>query len=373
MSCKHSPEDHIARLSHRPPHALNAMIRINDPAKLSTINRDSTSSSLGSLDILPPELLQHTLRMLDFRSLSHLSRVSLHGNEVVRSLNIYRALMKHAPKVLTALGHTGLITLHSANVIYDALCSEPCVSCLQYGAFLFLPTCQRCCYECLHRNQSLWVVEIRLAKKAFDLTAAQAKQLLTIRSIPGVYGIGRHSRRRQMKLTTVRAAKELGLAIHGSSEILADSLAAKRKQLKIKEYHILRHMQAALLDPPLLDLSWALSEWNMASDHYCGMASILFPSLTPGKGIEGGLWCLGCEQDFVDYRVNKLPPEVIARSPHSSDPFFGFMAMERRAWSTAGFLEHITHCHGAQKLDAKYERKRMIEEDKTIAREEHFV
>jgi hypothetical protein len=77
MSCELPPDQRISRLSHQPPHILNGMISISEPAKPSTIDRDSSSSSMGRLDILPPELLQHTLRMLDFRSLSRLSRVSL--------------------------------------------------------------------------------------------------------------------------------------------------------------------------------------------------------------------------------------------------------------------------------------------------------
>jgi hypothetical protein len=171
MSCEQpSPDQRSSQLHHRPSYILNGMISIPEPAKPSAIERDPSSSSIGLLDILPVELLQYTLHMLDFRSLSHLSRASLHGNEVVRSLPAYRNLMEHAPHTLAALGHTRLITLHSANVLYRTLLSEQCISCGEYGAFLFIPTCERCCYECLCSNQSLWVIPTTLARKCFGFT-----------------------------------------------------------------------------------------------------------------------------------------------------------------------------------------------------------
>jgi len=247
MSCEQpSPDQRISGLSYRPSYILNGMISIPEPAKPSAIERDPNSSSIGLLDILPVELLQYTLHMLDFRSLSHLSRVSLQGNEVVRSLPAYRNLMKNAPHALAALGHTSLISLHSANALYGTLLSEQCISCGEYGAFLFLPTCERCCYECLCSNQSLWVIPTTLAKKCFDLTPSQLKLLPITRSIPGVYFVGhRISRQRQLKLTSVKAAKELGIKIHGSTENMAEALTPRRSGgITEKEYYTFRGSKA---------------------------------------------------------------------------------------------------------------------------------
>jgi hypothetical protein len=265
--------------------------------------------------------------------------------------------MQHAPRVLAALGQTGLISLHSADTLYGALLSEPCVSCREYGAFLFLPTCERCCYECLCRNQSLWVISTTHARKCFDLTSAQAKQLPSMRSIPGRYFVGHQiSRRRQMKLTSVRAAKELGIVIHGSVENMAEALAAKRTRLTIKEYHIFRHLQDAPLRPPLRDLSRLPSEQNVPNDDYCSMASILFPSLSRDNPLESGLWCRGYDEAFENYRWGQLAPVVISHLACNGNVFRVLLGTQRRAWSTAGFLEHVTHCYGVRKLDSSLER-----------------
>jgi hypothetical protein len=316
--------------------------------------RNPSSASIGLLNILPVELLQFTLHMLDFRSLSHLSRVSLQGNEVVRSLPAYRNLMEHAPHALAALGYTGLISLHSANALYGTLLSEQCISCGEYGAFLFLPTCERCCYECLCSNQSLWVIPTTLARKCFDLTLSQLKRLPIMRSIPGVYFVEhRISRQRQLKLTSVKAAKELGIMIHGSTENMAETLAARRSRgMTEKEYHTFRWLQDAPLQPPCQDLSRLPTEGNVPNDDCCGMASVPFPSLLQNNNLENGLWCRGCDRTFERYRFRQLATNVVSDLvPPSCDAFRIFLAMQRRARSNTGFLEHIKHCHGARDLD----------------------
>ena len=213
MSCEESsPEDLIARLSYQPRPILNGMISISKPAKRSAIQHDPSSSSLGLLD------------MLDFQSLSRLSRISLRGQVVVQSLPAYRDLMEHAPHT-PALGRTGLIDLHSATVLHATLLSEVCVSCGEYGAFLFLPTCERCCYECLHRSQSFWVIPTALAGKCFDLMLHQLKEIPVMRSVPGIYSVGHGvSRPRRLRLTSVKAAKELGIKVHVSMENIAKTL-----------------------------------------------------------------------------------------------------------------------------------------------------
>ncbi|KAH6723475.1 F-box domain-containing protein [Leptodontidium sp. MPI-SDFR-AT-0119] len=304
MSCEQpSPDQCISRLSCRPRHILNGMISISEAAKPSAIKRDASSSSIGLLDILPVEF-----------SLSHLSRVSLQGNEVVRSLPAYRSLMEHAPHALAALGRTRLISLHSANALYGTLLSEQCISCGEYGAFLFLPTCERCCYECLCRNQSLWVIPTTLARKCFDLTLSQLKRLPIMRSVPGSYFVGHTiSRQRQLKLTSVKAAKELGIMIHGSTENMAETLTARRSGgMTEKEYHTFRWLQDAPLHPPGQDLSRLPTEGNR-------------------------------------YRFKQLAPTVVSDLvPPGCDAFRIFLGMQRRARSHAGFLDHITHCHGAR-------------------------
>jgi hypothetical protein len=112
-----------------------------------------------------------------------------------------------------------------------------------------------------------------------------------MRSIPGVYFVGhRISRQRRLQLTSVKAAKELGIMIHGSAENMAENLAVKRSGgITVKEYHTYRWLQDAPLQPLCQDLSRLPTKGNVPNDDCCGMASIPFPSLLQNNTPENGL------------------------------------------------------------------------------------
>ncbi|KAI9788579.1 MAG: hypothetical protein M1816_006828 [Peltula sp. TS41687] len=361
-----SPENYISHLSHQPREIYNGMISISKPAKPSTIQRDSASSTIGLLERLPLELVHATLNLLDFQSLSRLSRVSLRGEAVVSSLPAYRDLMEHAPHALTALGQTRLINVHSSAALRAALKSDQCVSCREYGAFLFLPTCERCCFVCLQRNQSLWVIPTALAGKCFRLTPKQLKSIPILYSIPGVYWIGRRISQRR-KLLSVKMAKELGIVVHGSIEKMVSlPLAIRRSasaEIRLREFHTFKWLQDAPLEP----LGWSPftlpDKGNTPNDNFVGMASVPFPSFLPGLAAEKGIWCRGCEWTFEQYQRQRLASGVVSASvPRGCDPSRVLLAMQRRARSRSGFLEHIAHCHGARELILEIERKGIKQE-----------
>ena len=75
----------------------------------SSLTSKSELSFLGKLDALPLELLHAIFLMLDFRTLSRLSRTCLRGVAVIESLPQYRDLTTHAPRAVGALGATRII------------------------------------------------------------------------------------------------------------------------------------------------------------------------------------------------------------------------------------------------------------------------
>jgi hypothetical protein len=205
--------------------------------------------------------------------------------------------VEHGLHALTALSQTGLIGVHYPNNLRAVLLSQDCVSCGEYGAYLFLPACQRCCCGCLRSNQSLWVIPTTLAAKCFDIPPRHLNRLSIMESIPGVYSVGHStSRMQRIRLTSVKSAKELSIEIHGSTEILARALIAKRRKIAPRQFFTFRWLQDAPLSPSLQDLS-ALSIY-LPKDEFCGMASIPFPSLATNNTLERGLWCLGCKRIF---------------------------------------------------------------------------
>jgi hypothetical protein len=83
---------------------------------------------------------------------------------------------------LTALQGAGLLHLHSADRIHRAILSSECVSCRGFGGFLFLPTCERVCFECLDQNHGLHMLEDWDAMKIFGLTRNHMGEIPVIES-----------------------------------------------------------------------------------------------------------------------------------------------------------------------------------------------
>ncbi|KAK4108168.1 hypothetical protein N656DRAFT_718480 [Canariomyces notabilis] len=191
------------------------------PAKPSKISRESARSSLGLLDKFPAEILLLTLNLLDFQSLSRLSRVSLKGKVVVENLATYQDVMRHAPATLAALGRTRLLQYHPATAISQALRTEKCMACTEFGHFLFLPTCERVCFQCLVMKELLRVTTIELANEAFRLTDRHLERIPIMHSVPGTYGVRwddntEAPRELKYRLVSIKQARQLAIEVHGS-------------------------------------------------------------------------------------------------------------------------------------------------------------
>jgi len=355
----------LSLLAHQPCHIIDGMIKITKPARPLSIERSSNSSNpLGTLNVLPLELLHSILEMLDLQTLSSITRTCLRGTAIVKSLPAYRDLLRHAPRALAALGMTRLLRCHSANALYVTLLSAKCASCSEYGAFLFLPTCERCCYECLWRNQSLWVISMSEAQRCFDLSPASVRRLPTLHSVPGQYYVRYSiSRKRQLRLVSVRAAKELATKENKSASYLAQDLENRRTAgLSLDEYYTQRWLQAAPLQSPETELTTRSTQANVPNDKFCGMASILFPSLSSGDRVESGLWCLGCEETYREWsphRPNELVSQLVATGSDTEETLY---ALQHVARTETVFFEHILHCPGARILvpDLEEELRRMM-------------
>ena len=243
----------ISRFSHRPRDLLESMIRIAYPPKPSSVRRNAPCSPIGILDRLPPELLLAVLNLLDFQTIARLACVSHHVKKAVESLPAYRELMYHAPEALAALSQTGLIGLFSAASLRAALRSERCCTCREYGAYLFLPTCERCCWECLMRHPLLALVTATRSRRIFGLSPwrthqlpARLQRLPVFRSIPGDYGIGRHASPTSHELTSYKSMQEVALFIFKSQKNIerrlssfskTDHATAMERQLGTAPYH----------------------------------------------------------------------------------------------------------------------------------------
>ncbi|KAI0971217.1 F-box domain-containing protein [Xylaria arbuscula] len=349
MAYQDTPTNVLSRLSYRPRDLLYSMITISDSPKPMKATLQNRASSLGILDRLPVELLHEVLRNLDFQSTIRFSRVSVQGKNILCSLPAYRDVIKHAPHTLAALGQTKLLHLHSASELHIALRNERCATCPEYGVYLFLLTCERCCWQCLRAKPTRRVVSLTTAAKTFALSPKMVQQLPVMFSIPGTYGVACKSTQKSYKLVSVSAAKELVMSIHGSSGNALQAISHK-KSIRQTLYEA-RYLQAIFLDSACLDSLMILDQGNDGVDRYFGMASIPFPSLTTPDVVEHGLWCKGCEWTYKQYQDSRLPACIIASMvPTNCHPDRVLFGMVRRAHSRIRLSAHIQHCYGAQQL-----------------------
>ena len=357
----------LSFLGHQPPDKRTGMIEVLEPASLSCIHRSpGAAATLGALDKLPLELIHYVFSSLGLRSLVNVKRTCLRGAVLVESLPEFRDLVRHAPDALAALGCTGLLQHHSARTLHHVLLSSQCVSCLGFGPYLFLPTCERCCHDCLQKNQSLWVMPLSEVRECFVLYSGSMRHLPVMRSQPGTYANGDRAffYQAQYELVSVKAAKQLSLRVHRTDQAMKLHLYNRWQcHLTREEYEALKWLQAAPLEP--IDQETLDSQVDRPTDEYCGMASISFPSLSRGARVaDRGIWCLGCERVYTDWQY----PE---ESTTDFDRWLSLFDLEEsgvdvdtilrvkrdRAFLEKDFLEHIRDCSGARELMPDLEEK----------------
>ncbi|KAJ5709149.1 hypothetical protein N7493_010483 [Penicillium malachiteum] len=109
----------------------------------------SSSTGLGFLDRLPPELLSNILYGLDMRSVLIFRQVNVRSREVVHYLPQYNKIVVHGLNTLCGLLRTGLAVHISLLEFYNALSTKSCAFCGEFGGFICLPIWKRCCFKCV--------------------------------------------------------------------------------------------------------------------------------------------------------------------------------------------------------------------------------
>lgn len=334
-------------LAYRPTSQMKrCMISISDPPpKPLEATLPYRNSSWGErLDRLPAEMINQVVDKLDFPSAARLSQVSFRWYSSVRSHPAHRYLLKLAPEALMALVKMRLFHVHSAGLLYKTLRTSRCEFCNQYGAFLFLPTCQRCCWCCLDSKGDLRVLPPSDAARYFGLSAKQAGLLQTFRCIPGKYGLGGRRTKGACCLVGAREAREVGLKTHGT---------AKNLMLFVEDKHAYLETGGRPSDFPKicnytmhyamgLDTG-ALSNYS-PPDAWFGVASVPFPSLESGS-VEHGVWCLACKRHWE--RETRGALGIPEDSPY---PMSAPVVLLTRAYSSASLEDHVQQCNAARVL-----------------------
>lgn len=316
----------------------DASISIPDEFIQPTALQRTVTSSLGVLDTLPIELLRIILNSSDFQSLSRFVQVCHLAKTLVDSLSSYQHITKHASATLIALSRTNLITSHAAPTIHAALLADRCASCQESGPFLFLPTCQRCCYRCLRTERFLRLITLRLAGICFGLSRTHLAQ------IPMITLLGRYPKRKATsrikgRVFSLKHAEQLGISIHGSQEAMISACVSNAKILRTDDRLYAQWVSGATINwayPPI--------------DPYFGVASISFPSLQCNGELDKGLWCFGCRETTRKFSRYGIFNSDTSLCMSDLDLTIHLEWMDRRARSKSEFLEHLRSCEGARDL-----------------------
>ena len=274
---------------------------------------------LGQLDVLPLEVVQRILQLMDIHTLTRMQCLNHRSNLLVTSLPQHRDIVTHAPNALRAMLGTGLATEFGIDDLHRALRSEECFQCGSFGSFLYLLSCRRCCYVCLAKAPDTLPLSREAAKYCYGLPQSIISQLPCMRSLPGRYMHDQKSlpRRymhnyprgnthvRRFALVSTQAVKEAGKAFHGSEE----AMQAYEAELQLLPNSMESHRQAGnasavwlyywrQLQAPwcqkLRDPYWIHEVLRSQYEPQRFMAAILFPTLDPSKRI--GEWGISCKR-----------------------------------------------------------------------------
>ncbi|KAJ2967696.1 hypothetical protein NQ176_g9537 [Zarea fungicola] len=345
-------EEILSRYAYTPERIKTGMVRVSNVSTLPLPRQWQTLHSLGQLDSLPTEVLQLMLDHLDFLSLARLARTARRGQELVASFPAYHLVRRHASETLAALSAMSILYLHSASLLREALHSSECSCCGNFGAFLFLLSCERCCFQCISTKPALWVLPRPDASKCFNLSAKQLKALPSARSLSGKYCVLFDiSRTRPLHLVSVRAAKKLALQVHGSEAAVTSHVPSARLSNNLQG-------NLALLQHTQLDFSKhdPFLGSNPGNDWYNGMATIRFPHLPVAhEDSDWGSWCRGCKLVWRKADHNELDTaqmsQIVPQDRHPGAFCFRFALRE---WPRADFSGHARSCYGVQVLEERF-------------------
>ncbi|KAK4447318.1 hypothetical protein QBC34DRAFT_440076 [Podospora aff. communis PSN243] len=242
------------------------------------------------LDHLPPELFDLLLPHLDMQSCARLSAASSRCHVLVHTNRIYRENLRFAWSALLAMAATGFMAHHNIHQIHHIIKSHTCAECCAYGPYVFLPTGERCCWECLD-SRSLPRFSWGKGLAACGMSEGEV-------------------RRRVDAVWQSRAAGRKGVGKNGEG---ADE--------------------------------GVMYVWNGV------MLLKGAEGAETGEEDEGGYICRGCV--FLRYLVRGFfrAEEVTEAEVAACTELYGVADLAMHALSRDAFLEHVVRCPGARRLE----------------------
>jgi hypothetical protein len=267
-------------------------------------------ASMGSLDLLPVEILHKIMSELDFQSLGTMRCLNRQVKATVETVSAYRDITTYCHASLCALSCAGLLSAHSAGHLHDTLYQDLCITCGAFGSFLFLPNAARCCLKCVSGRP-----EFRISSKS-SAASTLGLNREDLSSIPEIQLSHPYKYRRSM--ICWEQAQEIATSKYGA------------------DYKAFIPVKADRLPEVLICCP--------------------FPYMDQQKRLHRGLCCRGCEFDYLKVASDNRYLDFhqwalrVTKKIHPS-------------FTERGFLAHFEGCKSAKMLWDKYLSKGKSLED----------
>lgn len=191
---------------------------------------------LGTLDVLPLELLQGILSQIDLYTLTGFRCVNRRAIDVVESIHQYKAVTTHARNVIRGILSIKTGQWISCETIYEKLCTAECEECGDFGGYLYILTCKRVCLLCFTEEKKYLPLRHSHALRKFGINRQILNTLPSMRSIPGTYSPNKKKCRERLALVDSESAYRAGIALHGSIGAMEQHVSNLNAQ-KLQEFN----------------------------------------------------------------------------------------------------------------------------------------
>ena len=317
---------------------------------------DRPFGHFGQLESSPLEILQTIFLHLDLQTLTDLRSVNRRAMLAIDSLPTYRELYTHAPELIRVLLSTRLASHFDLSHLCKELRSEDCYFCGDFGAFLVVPGCRRCCWLCLGEAEDILPISRSQAKESFLLANKILPELPAMLSLPGSYGIDAASSngrvrdgavyyKRRTWLVNMWAARCAALQTHGCQKVIDCYMDSQRWEWEAayaQQGANRLSMEPSVMRIPKPPFPSALTSRGVKICDYESrrfMTAIRLPVLDPSTGrLDWGVACVGCIQGLQDRFTNYWE---LDRADHMQC---------QRMYTRKGVLEHAKECERAKRL-----------------------
>jgi len=263
----------------------------------------SPEVGLGSLGILPLELLQRILSQLDLRTLTDIRRVNHLALQFVASIPQYKAINTHASDALRGILSIETGRWITCETLYAILCKPECEQCGDFGGYLYILTCKRVCFLCFTSEQTYLPLRYIHAIQKFGLNHQILDTLPQMRSIPGIYSPNQKKCRHRLTLVDYDYARRAGIALHGSVTAMEKHVSDIAGQ-KLQRYRERLSQRPTSPSAPTTRRPRTEGPFDGKSGNPLRfMAIVRTPWLNRiSQDVELGSYCIGCERSYDSYR-----------------------------------------------------------------------